>query len=170
MKPVTPPVVKSVQKSPTHNPLEPDVRKKVAGILTPRLMESIHLYTQLKEAHWNVRGQNFIAIHELFDDVAKDAQAWADLLAERIRQLGYPAPGDAKIVAERSTLAPYPAGLTTSSEHVQAVTKQLASFSESVGQAIDATDEAGDPVSADVCTEIARASDKWLWFVESHDD
>ena len=70
----------------THNTLSENIRAQSAAILNKHLAAAIDLHGQLKQAHWNVRGPNFIAIHELFDKVATDADAYGDKLAERAKE------------------------------------------------------------------------------------
>src|SRR5437667_305314 len=133
-----------------------------------RLADAIDLQLQTKQAHWNVKGPQFIALHKLFDELHDAALEYVDLLAERVIQLGGIAEGTGAIVAERSELPQYPINISTGEEHVWALSNALASFGERIRRAIDETDELGDADSTDICTEISRGVDKWLWFVEAH--
>ena len=155
---------------PTRNDLPEAARREVIGLLNQRLADSIDLQTQCKQAHWNVKGPSFIALHKLFDEIHSAADEYVDLLAERIVQLGGVAEGVTAIVAERSELAQYPINISSGEEHVWALSNALASFGERVRRAIDETDELGDTDATDICTEISRGVDKWLWFVEAHAD
>jgi starvation-inducible DNA-binding protein len=152
----------------TLNDLPQSARAQVIDLLNERLADAIDLQTQAKQAHWNVKGPQFIALHKLFDDVDEAAEQYVDLLAERVVQLGGLAEGTARIAAERSELPQYPLTISTGEEHVWALSNALASFGERIRRAIDATDDLGDRDSADICTEISRGVDKWLWFVEAH--
>jgi len=152
----------------TKNDLPESTRVEAIGLLNQRLAESIDLQTQCKQAHWNVKGASFIALHKLFDEINEDVEEYVDLLAERVVQLGGVAEGTVSVVAERSTLAGYPLGLSTGSEHVGALSDALAAFGRSVRLGIEEMDEADDADSADILTEISRGIDKWLWFVEAH--
>ncbi len=156
------------QLLPTHNDLALDVRHGVVTLLQPRLADAVDLHWQAKQAHWNVKGPNFIGLHELFDRLAEAVDEWADLLAERIVQLGGIAEGTIQVAAGRSTLPDYPLHATDWSEHVEAVSRSLSSFGKEVRQAIGRASELGDQDTADLCTEISRAADKLLWFVEAH--
>jgi starvation-inducible DNA-binding protein len=127
------------------------------------------LQTQCKQAHWNVRGTSFIALHKLFDEVNESVEEYVDLLAERIVQLGGAAEGTATIVATRSTLADYPLEISASEEHVAALSDALASFARTARAGIAAMEELDDADSADILTEVSRGIDKWLWFVESNE-
>src|SRR5688572_1666154 len=93
---------------PTKNDLPPETRARVADLLNRRLADCIDLQTQCKQAHWNVKGPQFIALHKLFDDINEDVEEYVDLLAERVVQLGGVAEGTARMVAGRTTLPEYP--------------------------------------------------------------
>ncbi|MDQ3223779.1 MAG: DNA starvation/stationary phase protection protein Dps [Gemmatimonadota bacterium] len=153
---------------PTKNDLPQGARVKVSDLLNQRLADCIDLQTQCKQAHWNVKGPNFIALHKLFDEINADVEVYVDLLAERVVQLGGIAEGTARSVAERTTLAEYPPFLISGEAHVDALSSALAAFGSGARKAIDQVDELEDADSADILTEISRGIDKWLWFVEAH--
>jgi len=67
-------------------------------------------------------------------------------------------------------LPQYPINISSGEEHVWALSNALASFGERIRRAIDETDDLGDTDATDICTEISRGVDKWLWFVEAHAD
>ena len=152
----------------THNSLPESTRRQVADLLNRRLADAVDLQTQCKQAHWNVKGPSFIALHQLFDEVHEAVTEYADLLAERIVALGGVARGTAREVAEQSELDDYPLGISSGEDHVKCLSVALASFGSRVRFAINEADELEDAASADICTEIARGTDKWLWFVEAH--
>jgi len=152
----------------TKNDLPVENRREVVALLNQRLAESIDLQTQCKQAHWNVKGPSFIALHKLFDDINEDVEQYIDLLAERVVQLGGIAEGTVGVVVERSTLEDYPLGLRTGEEHVAALSDALAVFGRATRIGIDEMNDLKDAASADILTEISRGVDKWLWFVEAH--
>jgi len=152
----------------TKNDLPEKVRVQVANLLQERLSEAVDLVTHAKQAHWNVKGPNFIALHELFDKVYESAGEYADLIAERILQLGGTAEGTARAVAKRSQLPEYPLTISGGHEHVEVLSRSLAYFGSLMRQGIDRADEVGDKDTADIFTEISRSVDKNLWFVEAH--
>ncbi len=152
----------------TKNDLPEKVRTQVVGLLQERLADCIDLVMQAKQAHWNVKGPGFIALHELFDKVYEHAQDHADLIAERIVQLGGIAEGTVRAAAKRSRLQEYPATIASGREHVEALARALAYFGETARRVIDQADEIGDKDTADIFTEISRGADKDLWFVEAH--
>jgi starvation-inducible DNA-binding protein len=157
-----------VTKHPTRNDLPEETRARVIELLNYRLADAVDLQLDAKQAHWNVRGPAFMALHELFDRIVEHAAGAADLLAERIAQLGGVALGAARTVAQRSELEEYPVGIASGTDHVKALADVLAAFGARVRAAITEAAELEDPVTADVCTEIARGTDKLLWFVEAH--
>ena len=152
---------------PTKNDLPEDTRREAVRLLNQRLAECLDLAAQCKQAHWNVKGPAFIALHKLFDEVYAGIQEYADLIAERIVQLGGIAEGTARIVAERSALIDYPLGLSTGEEHVAALSDALSEFGRTARLGIDEMNDLEDADSADILTEISRGVDKWLWFVEA---
>lgn len=156
------------QLYPTKNDLPEESRINVIGLLNQRLADCIDLQTQCKQAHWNVKGPNFIALHKLFDEINEAVEAYVDLLAERIVQLGGIAVGTARSVADRTSLLDYPLTLSSGAQHVAALSDALAQFGRTARMGIEEMDELEDSVSADILTEIARGVDQWLWFVEAH--
>jgi starvation-inducible DNA-binding protein len=152
---------------PTRNDLPESARSGLIELLDARLADAADLQTQMKQAHWNVKGPNFIALHELFDKVNEDVEGYVDDLAERVVQLGGVAHGTARQIAARSTLPEY-SNARDGVQHVEAVSTALAAFGKSVRKAIDDSDHLGDRDTADLFTEISRGVDKWLWFVEAH--
>jgi starvation-inducible DNA-binding protein len=148
---------------PTHNTLSENIRTQSVGLLNRHLAAAIDLPAQMKQAHRNVRGPGFIAIHTLFDEVA----GYADLLAERAGGLGGAAEGTVQNAAECTFLIRYPFGVAKEEEHVFAVSGALAAFGESTHEAITQAATYGDAETADLFTEISRGVDQQLWLVES---
>jgi starvation-inducible DNA-binding protein len=153
---------------PTKNDLPAATRARVVELLNQQLADCIDLQTQCKQAHWNVKGLSFIGLHKLFDDINTDVEEYVDLVAERVVQLGGVAEGTARCVAERSTLREYPLEISSGRDHVDALSTALATFGRACRSGIEELDELGDADGADILTEISRGVDKWLWFVEAH--
>ncbi len=153
---------------PTRNDLSTKTRTKVVEVLNARLADAIDLQFQAKQAHWNVKGPNFIALHELFDRIAGDLGGHVDDMAERITALGGTAEGTLQAVAGRSKLPVYPVDLTEGRAHLEALAGALARFGKSVRKAIDETGKAGDADTSDLFTGVSRGADKNLWLVEAH--
>jgi starvation-inducible DNA-binding protein len=152
----------------TENDLPSDTRSEVIGIVNQRLADIVDLQTQLKQAHWNVKGPHFIGLHELFDKIAEDVENYVDLIAERIVQLGGIAEGTVRVAAARSRLDEYPLAIADGTAHIEAVARALSTFGREARMTIDETQALDDADTADLFTEVSRAIDKWLWFVEAH--
>jgi starvation-inducible DNA-binding protein len=153
---------------PTKNDLPESSRSKLVELLNARLADAIDLQTQCKQAHWNVKGPSFIALHELFDKVNEDVEDYVDTIAERVVQLGGRAEGTARTAAKCSTLSEYAVKSDAGYEHVQALSSALAAFGKLARHAIDQSAGLKDADTADLFTEVSRGVDKWLWFVEAH--
>jgi starvation-inducible DNA-binding protein len=152
----------------TKNDLPESTRKQIVDLCNARLADAIDLHLQAKQAHWNVKGPSFIALHELFDKVADEAEEFADLIAERATALAGTAEGTVQVVQKRTTLPAYPLDVVLDLDHVERLSGSLAAFGKSARAAIDQSNEVGDADTADLFTEISRAADKTLWFVEAH--
>jgi starvation-inducible DNA-binding protein len=152
----------------TKNTLSENIRAKSVALLNEHLAAAIDLHAQAKQAHWNVRGDNFIAIHELFDRVAGELVGFYDTIAERAGALGGTAEGTVQTAAKKSFLKPYPLGIADSKAHIDALTTALAEFGKSVRKAIDDSADFGDADTADLFTGISRGIDQQIWLIESH--
>jgi starvation-inducible DNA-binding protein len=152
----------------THIDLPAETRRKLATTLNARLADAIDLQTQAKNAHWNVKGPNFIALHELFDDVAENIEGHIDSIAERITALGATADGGLASVAQRTSLKRYPQDITDGMAHVEALATALADFGRRIREAIDEAVKLGDAGTSDLYTEVSRDVDKYLWFLDAH--
>lgn len=152
----------------TKNDLPEATRIQAVELLNACLADCTDLQSQTKQAHWNVKGPNFIALHELFDSINEDVENYVDLIAERAVQLGGVAQGTVRMAAKRSTLAEYPTKTLDSRSHIDALSSALASFGKVARQAIQQANEFQDLDTADLFTEVSRGVDKWLWFVEAH--
>ena len=152
----------------TKNDLAKKNREKLVEMLNARLADAIDLKTQAKQAHWNVKGHQFISLHELFDQVATAVEADVDLIAERVTALGGTALGTARVVASKSTLSEYPLEIFEGTAHVDAISTAMADFNKKVRGNIDDAEKLDDASTAEMLTGIAREMDKLLWFVEAH--
>lgn len=152
----------------TRIDLPDNTRKAMIALLNARLADAIDLRLAMKQAHWNVRGDNFIALHELFDQIQARVDAFVDDIAERATALGGNAVGVSHNVAASSSLEPYPIDIHDQKEHLKAVADRLAAFAKLAREAIDSADEANDKDTADIFTGVSRSIDKDLWLVEAH--
>ena len=161
----------SLEKLPmyeTENDLSLGKRLELIALMNQRLGCAVDLQMQMKQAHWNVKGPSFIALHELFDKVAEAVESYVDLIAERIVQLGGVAEGTVRMSAAVTRLTEYPLSTASGMAHVEVVARALSTFGQSVRMTIDEVGEMQDADTADIFTEISRGIDKWLWFVEAH--
>lgn len=136
--------------------------------LNARLADVIALRLALKQAHWNVKGPNFIAIHELFDAVHGRLAGHEDTLAERVQILGGVAAGTLEAAGAATTVEAYPTDLVADRDHVAAISERMAALGGKVRKAIETVSEAGDEGTMDIFVALSRALDKDLWFIESH--
>ena len=153
---------------PTKIDIADNTRAAMVDLLNARLADAVDLATQMKQAHWNVKGPSFIALHELFDGIHTAVQGHVDNLAERITTLGGTARGTAEAVAEGSRLPAYPLEIHAGADHVEAVSVALAAFGAGIRAAIAEAGEAGDADTEDLFVEVSRDIDKNLWLVEAH--
>lgn len=152
----------------TRNDLSVDIRTQAAELLNARLADLIDLHLQAKQAHWNVKGPNFIALHELFDKVAEETEEYVDEVAERVTAVAGTAKGTAAVVAKASQLDAYPLDIASGRDHVNALANALAKAGKGIRAAIDQSAKFGDADTSDLFTGISRELDKLLWMVEAH--
>ena len=152
----------------TENDIPEQRRSELNALMNQQLANAVDLQTQMKQAHWNVKGPHFIGLHELFDQIDEAVEGYVDLIAERIVQLGGVAEGTARVAAERSRLEEYPLDIADGHAHVEAVAKALSTCGHEARKTIDEAEELEDADTADIFTEVSRGIDKWLWFVEAH--
>ena len=153
---------------PTHNDLKSNAKKVSIEILNARLADAIDLALITKQAHWNIKGPQFIAIHEMLDTFRADLDVHVDTIAERAVQLGGTAIGTSQAVVKASPLKPYPTDIYKTKDHLAALIERYALAANNARSAIDDTDEAGDADAADIFTAYSRSLDKALWFLEAH--
>ena len=152
----------------TSNDLSSATRQSAIEMLNERLADAIDLQLQAKQAHWNIKGPNFVGLHELFDRVAAQAGEYADSIAERAVALGGIARGTLQAVSGRSQLREYPLEVGDWRAHVRAMQDALATFGRGARRAIEDATALNDADTADLFTEISRGVDKSLWMVEAH--
>ena len=172
MKPPTQSPRNEIEDNPkmyeTENDISQSRRIELTTLMNQRLADAIDLQMQMKQAHWNVKGPSFIALHELFDKVDEAVEEYVDTIAERIVQLGGIAEGTVRVAAERTRLEEYPLRIAEGMAHIEAVARALSCFGRETRNTIEIVEELEDAGTADIFTEISRGIDKWLWFVEAH--
>ena len=152
----------------THTTQSENIRAQSVSMLNTQLAAAIDFHGQIKQAHWNVRGPNFMAIHALFDKVAATALDASDLIAERAAGLGGTAGGTIQVASAKSYLVPYPLGVADEVKHIFVVSAALVAFGRSIREASAQSTTRGDATTAELFTEIVRGIVLQLWFVESH--
>jgi starvation-inducible DNA-binding protein len=140
----------------------------IVALVNARLADAIDLALLTKQAHWNIKGPQFIALHEMIDGLRTELDGHVDTLAERVVQLGGTALGTTQVVAAQSTVKAYPTNIYKIEDHLAALIDRYGAVANSVRKAIDDTDEAGDADTADIFTGASRDLDKALWFLEAH--
>jgi len=148
--------------------LNSETREQVVALLNQQLADTFDLYSQTKQAHWNVKGMQFMQLHELFDQLAGDLLPHVDEIAERVTSLGGTAMGTARMAGGTSRLPEYSAETIGGRESVEALVTRYAALAASTRAAIEAADELGDADTADLFTSVSRGLDKSLWFLEAH--
>jgi len=144
-------------------------RSKTIQLLNGTLAAALDIWSQVKQAHWNVKGKDFYQVHLLFDDVADALYEHIDTIAERITSLGGVAHGTARDAAANSFLPDYPDTEKMNEEaHINAVADRLAAYAKHIREGISKTAELNDQSTNDLYIEISREVDKKLWFVEAH--
>ena len=160
---------KTARMFETRNDLDEASREKLVALLNARLADTFDLYSQLKQAHWSVRGSDFIQLHELYDTVAESVLEFVDEIAERAAALGGLATGTVRMAADATTLDEYPLDAVAGEDTVRVVADRLGAYGAAAREAIEVSDsELGDMDTSDMFTAISRSIDKHLWFVEAH--
>ncbi|WP_428030555.1 DNA starvation/stationary phase protection protein Dps [Ancylobacter sp.] len=152
----------------TANDVPSNAKKVAIELLNANLASGLDLSLAIKQAHWNLKGPQFIAVHEMLDGFRAEMDGHTDTMAERVVQLGGTALGTTQTVAEGTTLAPYPTDIYAIPDHLKALVERFGVVANSVRKAINESDDAGDPTTADIFTAASRSLDKALWFLESH--
>ena len=148
--------------------LKESVRDEMVALCNQQLADTFDLYSQTKQAHWNVKGPEFMQLHKLYDDLAEAIFEFVDMIAERATALGGVANGTSRMAAANTTLEEFPEGAIDGIPSLEVLVDRYASYAASTRAAIEAADSAGDMSTADLFTEISREADKALWFLEAH--
>ena len=143
-------------------------RLALVELLNARLADTSDLYSQVKQAHWNVKGSDFFQLHQLFDTLAGEVYPFTDQIAERATTLGGVAAGTVRMAAGSSTLPEYPADAVSGQDHLKALIDRYSVYVANIRKGIDQADDHNDKTTADLFTEVSRTVDKHLWFLEAH--
>lgn len=143
-------------------------RKDLTELLNQQLADLSDLVSQVKQAHWNVKGIHFIELHKLFDDVYGALIGYVDEIAERVTTLGGTAMGTVRMAAKSSALSEYPTKAKTGEDHLEAVADRLGAYANATREGIEQASSLDDPLTEDLLTEIGRVAELQLYFIESH--
>lgn len=152
----------------THHDLPKETREEMVQLLNQQLADTFDLFSQTKQAHWNVKGPEFYQLHELYDELAEQLLGYADMIAERATALGGVATGTVRMAAQASRLPEFSDGPVGSRESVQMLVERYAGLAQSTREGIETSTDADDLDTADLLTEVSRGLDKALWFLEAH--
>jgi len=155
-------------KLSTWTNMDSNTRATTTETLNATLADALDLALLTKQAHWNIRGPLFIAIHEMLDKFRIELDDHIDTIAERIVQLGGTALGTTQVVAATSRLSAYPTEIHQEDDHLTALIARYGALANSVREAVSIVGEAGDANSADILTGFSRAMDKSLWMLDAH--
>lgn len=148
--------------------LAANLRESMIALCNQQLANTFDLYSQTKQAHWNVKGIHFSELHILFDTMAESIFGYVDTIAERATALGGTALGTARMAANGSELPEFPSDLFEGTTMVRVMVERWAHYAASVRAAANQADEAGDLDTSDLFVDISRTADKMLWFAEAH--
>jgi len=152
----------------TRNSLSAGTRVKAAAILNQTLANCSDLYSQTKQAHWNLRSPRFYQLHLLFDRLAESVEKHLDTIAERVSSLGAIAKGTVRDAAKNSALKEFPTEPTGADTYLAALIDRYAVAANAARKGIDDSNEAGDADTADLLTAVSRDLDEALWLLEAH--
>jgi starvation-inducible DNA-binding protein len=153
---------------PTRMDLPPEIRRYVIQLLNQTLACTVELRSHVKQAGWNVRGQDFAPLQALFATMASELDAYADLVAERIAVLGGVARGTTHTAAMQSKLPEYPDAIVDGRAHVVALAERFAPYARAMRGDIALAADVEDADTAAVYTDLSRGVDKQLWVLEAH--
>ena len=146
---------------------DPTVAAGAAQFLSPVVLGLQALTVNGKQAHWHVRGHNFLGVHEFLDTLVEHAGAWADEAAERIIALGLPLDARVTAVAEKAAGSTVSAGFSQSADTIRAVVADIDRVIADLDAAIEGLDEI-DLTSQDVAISIKGGLEKDRWFLVAH--
>ena len=152
-------------RSPSHLP--EDSRKQIADALNARLADGLDLHSQIKVAHWNIKGPQFATLHPLFETFAVSLAEHNDSVAERAVTLGAKAYGTTRHVANTSRLPDYPAEATRDMEHVGLLADRIEKYLQGARDGRQVAEKFGDIDTVDLLTGIISEFEKHAWFLRA---
>ena len=155
-------------KFPSHINLPREAREELIELLNTSLATAVDLHWQVKQAHWNIRGRDFISRHELFDEVADHVRKQADEFAERAGALGGYAQGTIRLATKNSELEEYDLSAVNGDDHVRVLVDRITVYASTIREGIQRAGDLNDPVTEDLLTQSLGQVEQDLWFLESH--
>ncbi len=143
-------------------------RQALIALLNLRLADSLDIHSQVKWAHWNVKGKDFYQLHLLFDSIATHMEDHIDTIAERITALGGVANGTIRESASKSSLPEADLGVADGPAMVKFLVHNVGHYTNALRTAVQEADDLDDAITVDLFTSITREMDKDLWFLEAH--
>jgi starvation-inducible DNA-binding protein len=162
------PAAATVRTYPSSVGVPESNRQAIIALLNARLADSTDLRTQVKWAHWNVKGMHFIQLHQLFDSVASHLEEHTDSIAERITALGGVANGTVREVAAKSGLKEADLTASDGPAMLKFLVHNVAHHANALREAVQESNDLNDAITADLFTQLTRELDKDLWFLEAH--
>ena len=158
----------SLKQFASRNDTPHDIRQTMITLLNQQPADTFDLYSQVKQAHWNVKGMHFVQLHLLFDELAKSLIEYIDLIAERVTALGGMVTGTIHLASTNSQLPEFPVEIVEGKQVLDVLAMRYGVYGSSSRAAIAKAAEDGDQATADLFTEISRTIDKHLWFLDAH--
>jgi starvation-inducible DNA-binding protein len=152
-------------KSPSH--LSESARASVARSLNELLANGLDLHSQIKVAHWNIKGPGFAALHPLFETFAVGLAAHNDSVAERAVTLGAKAYGTARHVAAHSKITEYPQETTRDLEHVKLLAERIEQYLVQSRATRAVAEGQSDTDTVDLLTAVISEFEKHAWFLRA---
>jgi starvation-inducible DNA-binding protein len=147
--------------------LPEEARSQIADALNARLADGLDLHSQIKVAHWNIKGPQFAALHPLFETFALGLAGFNDQIAERAVTLGARAYGTVRHVAKASRLPDYPQETTRDLEHVRLLAERFENYLAGVREARAGAEKLGDTDTVDLLTQVVTEFEKHSWFLRA---
>lgn len=149
------------------SPLNETARVALVATLNERLSDGLDLHSQIKVAHWNIKGPNFAALHPLFETFAVSLANHNDAIAERAVTLGGKAYGTVRHVAKASRLPEYPGETTRDLEHVALLAERIEGYLAGLRESRGVAEKQGDTDTVDLLTGIVTEFEKHAWFLRA---
>jgi len=142
-------------------------RTKIAASLNERLADGLDLHSQIKVAHWNIKGPNFAALHPLFETFALSLANHNDAIAERAVTLGAKAYGTVRHAAKASRLPEYEPETTRDLDHVRLLADRIEAYLKGLRESRGVAEKEGDTDTVDLFTGIVTEFEKHAWFLRA---